>query len=241
MGNQLSLWNKYYGEGYIYSLSQSMGATLVKGFMELISLRGLFKKNKYSLIELGCGYGRDLIYFANYFNNLKMIGLDISDLGIELGNNLLQGSNKNAIELIKGDVREILERVINKERNLSHKLIIYTHYFLQIFLENDRENIGNLLLENLKEGDMIFINEYSINHSKVLSKDSKITPSSEENTYFIYPEESEHTVHFFKKGEIKNLLRFEKYKFYEEFEYLEEEYIKGDRIISKNWFVMIVI
>lgn len=105
---------------------------------------GLIKdKNLKTLLDLGCGDGRDSIYFSN--KGLEVIAVDFSESGI----NKLRARN-NKIDYILKDIRSINF----KESTFD---VIYAHLSLHYFDNKTTDKILANLFKILKKDGLIFI------------------------------------------------------------------------------------
>jgi len=104
----------------------------------------LIKTRSYkSLLDLGCGDGRDSIYFSN--KGIKVTALDFSESGI----NKLKNQNSK-IDCIFEDIKNI---------NLGENSfdVIYAHLSLHYFDDETTDKIFDNLFRILRKGGLIFI------------------------------------------------------------------------------------
>ena len=99
------------------------------------------KKVKKSLIDIGCGNGRDSIFFSK--NNFRVTGIDISKKAIKKN---LFFKNKN-LSFIKFDI----------EKNETSKKfdIIYCRFFLHTIDENGENKLLHLIKKIKKKNSVI--------------------------------------------------------------------------------------
>jgi len=132
-------------------------------------------KNKKSILDLGCGDGRDSLYFFN--KGLKVTAVDFSPSGIKK----LQSQNLK-INCVLSDIRKI------KFPKNSFD-VIYAHLSLHYFDDKNTTKIFDNLYQILKNGGLLFIKCKSTD-DVLFGKGKKIA----ENMY-----EKGHTRHFFSK------------------------------------------
>ena len=142
------------------------------------------KKFKY-LLDLGCGDGRDSIYFSN--KGLLVTAVDFSESGIE---KLKTQSQK--INCISEDIRKI-----NFGENSFD--IIYAHLSLHYFDDETTSKIFDNLFRVLKKGGLIFVKCKSVDDA-LFGQGEKV----DENMW-----KKGHIRHFFTKEYMtKNLKKF---------------------------------
>ena len=179
-------WEKFYKKVRKKRLSRSKFADFV-----------LKKINKnYTLIDFGCGDGRDSFYFAKYIK--KTIGIDYSSYVIE-ENNLTK--NKN-IQFLNYNVQNKnlylkLKKIISPESKNN----VYARFFLHTLNNKQIRNFLLIAKKIIKRNGSIFI-EYRTEKDK---KNQKIFKNHYRN--FINPKNLENTLHklnlksvFFKEG-----------------------------------------
>jgi ubiquinone/menaquinone biosynthesis C-methylase UbiE len=136
----------------------------------------LIKKNKQkTILDLGCGDGRDSIYFFN--KGLKVTAVDFSDSGIKKIK-----SQNSKINCVLSDIRKI------KFPKNSFD-VIYAHLSVHYFDDKTTTKIFDNLYKILKKDGLIFIKCKSIDDT-LFGKGKKIA----ENMY-----KKGHTRHFFSK------------------------------------------
>jgi SAM-dependent methyltransferase len=139
--------------------------------------------NLKTLLDLGCGSGRDSIYFFN--KGLKVTALDSSKTGI----NKLRSQN--------GKINALLEDIRNIKFKENSFDVIYAHLSLHYFDDETTKKIFDNLYRNLKRGGFIFARCKST-EDLLFGQGEKI----EENMY-----KKEHVRHFFTKEYMAEKLR----------------------------------
>ena len=151
-------------------------------------------KNKGSetLLDIGCGDGRDSIYFAK--KGLKVTAIDFSENAIkQLQNKLKLGSIEN--------IHPICQDISNLKFPKNSFDTIYSHLSLQYFNDKATTKIFNRLYPILKNNGLIFIKCKSTDDA-LYGKGKKI----EKNVYLL----NNHIRHFFDRDYMKKKL--EKFK-----------------------------
>lgn len=148
------------------------------------------EKQPIILLDLGCGDGRDSLYFAK--KGFDVTAIDFSESGI---NKLNQIINSKKIINIKLSIKDI------KETDFQENLfdVIYAHLSLHYFDDKITLQIFNRLYHCLKPNGMIFVKCKSI-EDPLFGKGTKVG----ENMYI-----NGHLRHFFDKEFMKtNLNKF---------------------------------
>jgi SAM-dependent methyltransferase len=93
-----------------------------------------------TIIEFGCGSGRDIIFFAQ--QGFKTIGVDASSSSIRLCEQIAVERGVEGIHLLQSDVRDaglsscILEKLHDQK---SAEIIIYSRFFLHAITNEDED------------------------------------------------------------------------------------------------------
>ncbi len=141
LSNHKSYWNEFYKE-VDYLEKPSKFAIFIKKFL---------KKYNGSIIDVGCGNGRDLLYFVK--NKYYVIGIDISKKAIEICKKKIPKKNRQNL-FVKNFVKFNYNKI---KGNIS----IYSRFTLHTISLKDEE-IFFKNLENLNNLDFLFIETRSI-------------------------------------------------------------------------------
>ena len=144
-------------------------------------------KNFETLLDLGCGDGRDAAYFAR--KGFKVTAVDFSESGIRhLKQRIKEGKLSNITPLLK-DIKKI---------KFKEKFdVIYAHLSLQYFDDARTTQIFNELFKILKKDGLIFIKCKSIEDDRY-----GVGKKVGEDTYL----KGDHLRHFFTKEYMKEKL-----------------------------------
>ncbi len=146
------------------------------------------EKKFHSLLDLGCGDGRDSLYFAK--KGLNVTSVDFSESGI---GKLKQAMKKKRIT----NIHPILKDIGKASFKGNSFDVIYAHLSLHYFDENTTKTIFDRAYKILKPSGIIFIKVKSTNDE--LYGAGKKTG---EDTYI----EGGHLRHFFSKDYLKEKL-----------------------------------
>jgi len=141
-----------------------------------------------SLLDLGCGDGRDTLFFAS--KGLNVTSVDFSESGILKLNELIKKKSLSNIKAIQTDIRKI---------NFSDDSfdVIYAHLSLHYFDDKITTQIFDKLSRILKKGGMIFI--------KCKSVEDALYGQGEKVGEDMY--KKGHLRHFFSEDYMKEKLR----------------------------------
>ena len=142
------------------------------------------RKNFKNVLDLGCGDGRDSIFFVK--KGLKVTAVDFSESGIRK----LKFIDTKNIHCIKKDIRKI-----NFKSNSFY--IIYAHLSLHYFDDKTTIDIFRKLYKTLKSGGYIFIKCKPID-DLLFGKGEKV----DDNMF-----RKGHTRHFFTKEYMQEKLK----------------------------------
>ncbi len=132
-------------------------------------------KSYKTILDVGCGNGRDSVYFAN--KGLKVTAVDFAGSGVKQ----LQSENKD-IECVLSDI----SRMQFKSNSFD---VIYAHLSLHYFDDKTTTKVFEDLYKMLKKGGSIFIKCKSVDDA-LFGKGKKVG----ENMY-----KDDHVRHFFSK------------------------------------------
>lgn len=143
-----------------------------------------FLKNKKvsTLLELGCGGGRDAVYFTR--KGLRVVALDSFE------------SEKQQTKLQQAGIKFINKDIADINFKPNAFDVIYAHLSLHYFNDKDTQNIFRKLYKILKPGGYLFVKCKSIN-DPLFGRGKKI----EKDFY-----EFGHRRHFFTKEYMRNNL-----------------------------------
>lgn len=144
------------------------------------------KKHK-SLLDIGCGDGKDSLFFAK--KGLNVTSIDFSESGIKKLSEITKEKKLKNIKAIQKDITKL-----NFKNNSFD--IIYAHLSLHYFKDKLTTKIFNKLYDILKPNGIIFIKCKSIDDA-LYNQGKKI----EENMY-----KKNHIRHFFSKNYMKEKL-----------------------------------
>ena len=137
-------WNEFYKRDFVHVPSQ---------FCVFVST---YISPSSTIVELGCGNGRDSHFFSRV--NFSVIGVDLSESAIETS---IHNSNpNNAIKFLCGDISEAstcdeINRVI-EPRVESSEVCFYSRFVMHSIDEDQQKGFMLGLSNLMKPGDRIF-------------------------------------------------------------------------------------
>jgi cyclopropane fatty-acyl-phospholipid synthase-like methyltransferase len=134
---KLGYWKNMYSKPNVFGEGPTKLALIANDFIK--------KQNVKKILELGCGQGRDSIYFAQ--NNFHVTATDFSD---------------NAINFVRKTAQELrLNTLKTKTQNMLHDFddffefdCVYSNLALQFFTEDQLESIFHKISLTLKESGL---------------------------------------------------------------------------------------
>jgi len=106
------------------------------------------KRRQRSVLDVGCGNGRDSLYFAR--KGLKVTSVDFSKKGLKLFERKIKKENLKNIKLMRKEISKM------KFKDNSFD-VIYAHLSLHYFDDQTTTKIFNRLYKILKNKGLIFI------------------------------------------------------------------------------------
>lgn len=207
---KLGYWNNLYSKDDYFGTGQTILADFAKIIIE--------ENNISTLLELGCGQGRDSLFFTNFVSNVTSV--DISENAINFVKKIKNERNLTNLDLFVHDIKEPLD-FLDKSFDM-----VYSNLALQFF-------------------DINQLNEIFSNISKIMSNDSFFMFSTKKpgDKYFNFGEKiSENsfeykdiTRHFFEKSEITHLLE----QNFQIISFEEDEHQNLDNTISAWWKILV--
>lgn len=138
-------WNNFYAENTIQiepSDFSNFCYNFIKKYFNVI--------NELKLLDLGCGNGRDSLYFAN--NGINVLGIDKCETIINKNKNLLLNNNLTTLDFVIDDF------IITK----YEADIYYSRFSVHSINENDLDIFLKNIYDKMKNGNIFFIETRSI-------------------------------------------------------------------------------
>ena len=164
----------------------------------------IFKEKKFkNILELGAGLGRDSIFFAENFLNIK--ALDYSQVGLDVINKKVKF--KNLSDRIKTTVHDVRKKLPFEDNSLDG---CYSHMlYCMALTEDELHNLNEEIRRVLKPNG---INIFTVRNFK--DGDFKKGIHRGEDLY----ENDKYIVHFFSKEKLNSFLKGFKNLVLDEFE-----------------------
>lgn len=149
--NDKEYWNKFYNKNSLPFEKSNFAEFILNNYIE----------SGKSLIEMGCGNGRDSIYFSK--NGVKVIGVDQAENEINFLNSEFKNDN---IEFLCGDFTKL-----NLKKSFDY---VYSRFTIHSITEDGEDRLLNWVFSNLHNGGNIFIEARSI-RDDLYNKGTKIS------------------------------------------------------------------
>jgi len=157
-------WDTFYEKNFSLSEPSSFAIFCKENFLN---------DKQHSILEFGCGNGRDAFYFAE--NNFNVIAVDSSSKAIEANNSNLKESplDKN-LSFVAGNIKPLIKTTKGQYN------VIYSRFTLHAVKEKLEDKIINLSYKNLPKGGMFLlefrtINDPLMNKGDAISKYERVT------------------------------------------------------------------
>ena len=98
-----------------------------------------------NVIELGSGCGKNLLWFASKYKDIKFIGLELNKTSVDLANTAAKKFNINNVEFYQCDLTNTEEY----KKFLTKKTFIYSHHTLE-----EMPRIYKIPLNEIKKSDV---------------------------------------------------------------------------------------
>ena len=207
---KLGYWNDLYSKDDYFGTGQTILADLAQNIIE--------ENNINNLLELGCGQGRDSIFFANFVPHVTSI--DISENAINFVRKIKNEKNLINLELFVHDIKKPLN-FTNKSFDM-----VYSNLALQFFnLDELKEIFSNI--SNIMSKHSFFLFSTKKSGDKYFNFGNKISENSFEYKNI--------TRFFFQKSEIQSLLE-QNFKI---ISFDEDKHQNPDNTISAWWKILV--
>lgn len=161
-----------------------------------IAAVGYFKKCKLnkeilSILDIGCGNGRDAFYFSDYLR-CRILGIDISEEAVDIASNAALKAQKEDVKFQCCNFTEL--------RGGKYDIVFSAsvYHFLK---KNERTEFRKMVMRTLKPNGLLFLSTLSVGDTEYYGKG---TPVPEESNSFLYefsPGESVY-LHFCTREEL---------------------------------------
>ncbi len=207
---KLGYWNNLYSKDDYFGTGQTILADFAKTIIE--------ENNISTLLELGCGQGRDSLFFTNFVSNVTSV--DISENAINFVKKTKNERNLTNLDLFVHDIKKPLH-FLDKSFDM-----VYSNLALQFFDINQLKEIFSNISE-IMSNDSFFIFSTKKPGDKYFNFGKKISENS-----FQY---KDITRYFFEKSQIKYLLE-QNFKI---ISFEEDEHQNLDNTISAWWKILV--
>lgn len=179
IAERVASWESLYSRhGSRYGLEPSKCARETEPILQAVN----------SIVELACGYGRDLGFFTSTQPELRAVGIDSSISALKLAEQLAPRA-----EFVRADL--VTERLALQEEFDA----VYSNFCFHLFTEVERNLLFRLSLRLLRQGGQLISNFISTS-DHFFSRGRPL----EESTFLTYPDRF---WHFFKENELVQLCR----------------------------------
>ena len=207
---KLGYWNDLYSKNDYFGTGQTILANDARKLIEKHSLS--------NILELGCGQGRDSIFFANLGCNV--IATDISENAINSVEQIKQEQNLQNLQLFIHDTLMPLN-FTNQKFDL-----VYSNLALQFFNLEQLTHIFSNIKLTMKENAFFYFSTKK-SGDKYFDFGKKISDSSFEYKGI--------TRYFFSKNELEQILQ----KHFSIIEFEDDSHVNPDNTTSVWWKILV--
>lgn len=124
-----------------------------------------------TIVDIGCGQGRDSFAFAKANTERQVIGLDRSDVGVENAINQTDNPNISFYQCDVSDSEDLIEK-LNYARDISKTgdICYYMRFFLHSVPEDIQQSLMVTIAEHAQPGD-VFTAEFRTDKDLETSKE----------------------------------------------------------------------
>jgi len=207
---KLGYWDNLYSKNDYFGTGQTILANFAKDIIEKNSIK--------NMLELGCGQGRDSVFFAKLGCNI--VAVDISENAIKFVEKIKYDENLKNLQLITHDIQKPLNFQNSKFD------MVYSNLSLQFFdlsqLSKIFSNIADIMLP-----DSFFLFSTKKAGDKYYNFGNKISDSAFESKGV--------TRFFFTKSELESLLE----NFFTIISFEEDKHVNLDNTVSVWWKILV--
>jgi tellurite methyltransferase len=211
------MWNK------TYSLEKRLWgdepSELAQFALKTLQSSSRYKQRKLSILDLGCGYGRDAIYLAQNLN-CHVLGLDNSQEAINLANESVPANLKKQLEFLAFDFSHVLDKFD----------IIFASNLYQLLKAEERSALKNTVTRCLDKAGSLFLSTLSVRDPQLYGQGKKI--EDDENSF-----QAEKYHHFSTARELETGFGFLNISALFEREY-REAHSNGELHTHISWIMM---
>jgi SAM-dependent methyltransferase len=207
---KLGYWNEIYSKKNYFGTGPTILALFAKELIDKYSIS--------EILELGCGQGRDSIYFADL--NCNVTATDISENAI---NFVKQAKNELNLENLKLYVHDTLNPL---DFDYTSFDLVYSNLALQFFNYQQLSRIFDNIKKVMKDDSYLLFSTKKPG-DKYFNFGNKIAPNSFEYKGI--------TRFFFTKPELETLLQ----KSFTIISFEEDSHVNDDKTISVWWKILV--
>ena len=155
-----SYWDTFYGKQKTQSPPSQFAAFIASEY-----------KNHSLFIDIGCGNGRDTLFFS-YLGH-DVIGIDKSSSAIDFCNSQMISSNEKLSAFMRGDVSELdLNHPLFKAITTRKKLI-YSRFFLHAIQEQKEDELFEFITQICQHPEYVIALEFRTKEDEYNPKEAK--------------------------------------------------------------------
>lgn len=122
-----------------------------------------------SILDIGCGYGRDAFYFLDNLR-CRILGIDISEKAIDIASKAMLEAQKEDVEFQCCNFTELQEGKYD---------IVFISNLYQLLKRNERKELRNTVMRILKPKGLLFLSTLSVSDPEHYGKGIPVPKESD--------------------------------------------------------------
>ncbi len=116
------------------------------------------------ILDIGCGYGRDALYFCDSLR-CRVLGVDLSAAAIAIANSALKSGQRDCVEFRRLDFSEL---------GKGRYDVVFVSNVYHLLVKSEREKLRETIAEAVPPEGLLFLNTLSVNDPQEYGKGSAI-------------------------------------------------------------------
>lgn len=106
-----------------------------------------------SMLDIGCGYGRDAVYYADNLD-CRVLGIDVSEEAIRIASDMAREKQVENVKFQRADFAELSEHRYD---------VVSASNLYQLLRGNERKSLREAVMRTLEPAGLFFLSTLSVN------------------------------------------------------------------------------